>query len=657
MLSPSTGRTAGVEVRSLNEGGLVRSGESLSFVVHGDPGTTPELQLEIVLTDSHGNSVFRRTVSAPVMNEELKLLLPELEPGQYRVLFRTSGAGLTTDEQALTFFYTSGDYVVTGLSSYPPSTVPGAEITVQADLDYPEGEDPYVRWTQGATVLARGRVSDGLDRITWKAPQEQGVYPVTIELFPVPPPGNGDFPFSSARSMTARLYITSEPPQAAGVLGPDSSYYALFRFGVSLADRGLFEDRDPTDDRSRPAAEPFGGAAYSAGSPVSGYRIAPGAGIRYSRFILPLRSSAPSGPSEAAGTAPPSAGSVRTGSLAPCTITLLLVPEAQPEGGVLLTARSEDMALELFLAVDSEGRLTAALRTAQGGVVEFPSGIPALQAEVLQRVDLSLIPGEGTVTALWFLDGLQSAAVVRPVSLPEIVGPGLTVIGGEKGLKAVIVELGVYFRDEQGRPAVDPGIYRAEMRKRFGASLIMAEGFEGLHLPAGFLLTGGAAGSAAVTLAADPKTPGLLETPLFERALPATLIQLDSRTGFPPGSRIALQWEGETEGFAEIQVSRSGSAAVVDPRSPGQGAALEGLANRLVLRLSRDTLAGAPGGPESPGDDRSGAPELRDEPLQLPIRLPADRGGWLKVLVFGPTVPGSGPLELDRILIHRTTGP
>ncbi|MBN1838183.1 MAG: hypothetical protein JW820_20160 [Spirochaetales bacterium] len=657
VFSPSGEGAAVIEVRSLNEGGVMRAGESLSFVIHDDAGATDDLQLEIILTDAEGNSVWNRTLSDPPVNEELELLLPELEPGQYEILLRVGAGGSATSQQELSFFFVRGDYAVAGMSSYPPSTLPGAEILIQTDLEVPEGADPYIRWTQGDAILARGLLSEGLDAITWKAPREPGVYPVTVELFPVPPAGGADYTFSSALAMTARLYISAGASASAHALVPEASYYSLFHFDGTLQDRGQL--RTGTEGEAGAGAELFGSAAYVPGIPSDGLSIRAGSGMRYPRLILPL--SEAESPSGAAARA--------AGSLAPCTLTLALIPDGEPREATLLTTRSSNGRFGLILRFDAQGLLIATVRSADSAA-DLPSGIPALAAGVLQRVDLSLMIRGDTLTALWFLDGRQTAAVARMLPLREVGRAGAageTVIGGVGGFAGTVAELGVYFQDDQGRPAVDPGIYRAAMRKRFAASLILAEGFEGLYPPAGFVLegrtileegalilsSGPAAGEkpAAEVPAASGLNPAAsaprMETPLFERRLPGTIIELQTRSGFPAGSRIVLRWEGEKDGFAEIR-AEGGEAPVsgllLDPRAPGGAAALPRLPEGLLIRLSRDTLTVRP---------LSGGPDEQGQPASLPIGAATELSSWLTLSLVGPA--GDTPLQLDHIVIYGTS--
>jgi hypothetical protein len=434
--------------------------------------------------------------------------------------------------------------------------------------------------------------------------------------------------------MTARLFITATPPRSADALLPEASYYSLFHFDGSLQVLGRV-----TAETEISAAESFGGAAFVPDAAVPGYRIGSGAGIRYGRSILPGTASG------SPGTADGAAGSVRRGFV-PATVTVLVVPEEEPKGTLLLELRSDTGTALFSLRFDSEGALSAVLGT-PAGAVELPSGIRALASGTLQRLDLSLYVRDDTVAALWFLNGVQTAAVVRPALLPPVPDGATTVIGGENGFRGLIAELGVYYQDEQGRRTVDPGIYRSAMRKRFGSALILAEGFEGLYVPTGFGLRGEATpGSGVLSMNGG----SVLESPLFESVLPETILEIEARTGIPPGSRIVLSWEGEEKGFAEIR----GNGDYFDSGSSEREGSLDVVPNTLVLRLSERTLQ-IQSSPRSAEDAAEASGESRLS--ELSIRRSPEGSRWLRVTVVAPPEGSESSFELDRILVYGKPTP
>ena len=59
-----------------------------------------------------------------------------------------------------------------------------ASVMLKAELDIPAGADPYLRWSWKGKVLAKGTLGNGFGQILWVAPSDQGVYTITLELFP-----------------------------------------------------------------------------------------------------------------------------------------------------------------------------------------------------------------------------------------------------------------------------------------------------------------------------------------------------------------------------------------------------------------------------------------------------------------------------------------
>ena len=66
---------------------------------------------------------------------------------------------------------------------------------------------------------------------------------------------------------------------------------------------------------------------------------------------------------------------------------------------------------------------------------------------------------------------------------PMLRQDGTTVIGGPNGFSGVIDELGVYYRDDQGRPSADPAQYLRTAQRKYGRDLVLAYGFETANLP------------------------------------------------------------------------------------------------------------------------------------------------------------------------------
>jgi hypothetical protein len=600
VFGPQEAVPASIEVRSLKEGGLVPVGDSVRYVVHGQRQPGEDLVLEASLLDAAGAEVWSGTLATPQLEEELKLKLPGLPAGLYRLkLVLTRGSGAAVDKE-VPFFYVNGagDFAIEGISSFPPTIQPESRILLRADLRYPEGSDPYVRWTQDGQPLGGGRVSEGFHQVGWQAPKAEGVYPVQVELFPIPPPAGRDFRFTSPLLATAKLYVTPSAAAASEELGPVESYYLLFHF----------------DDSLRDAASPEGGEASVFGAASvskSGLRLAENAGARYPRPLLPTADGQP----------------------VPCTLTLLLELEQGAEGRDLVSTESSDKAFRLKLALDGEGRPWAELLLPTGAATRLPSGMPALEPGRTYRLDLSLLPTARSLTATWFLDGLQSSLTTLKTDGVPVQAGGSTLIGGQNGIRGLISELGVYYLDEGKRPSVDPGIYRWVMERRLGRRLILAEGFEGFRLPEGFqALPGGSARLAGGSLLLDPEA--VLTLPFFDlnsTASGKTVLEVVFAAPLPAGTAASLTWESDGKAFLDILPEGKALS------SGREVASFPALTDKLLLELGEKGLL-----LQTPDPGKG---------VELALPGPSlGRERWLSVSVRSPA--GETGVSIDRVLAY-----
>lgn len=602
LLSPQAATSAGIEVRSLAQGGIVQPDQPISFLVRGDKESKAPLLLEIALTNVSGQSVWSSNQESPLTDEELALRLPALETGEYRLTFNLSRASSPAVSKEITFFYVQGPYGITGISSYPPTIQPETRILLHAELAYPQGADPYLRWTQAGRVLGKGRLSEGLGQISWQAPKQEGVYAIQVELFPVAPAGGADYSFASSLALTTQLYVTAAAAASSDELGPKDSYFSLFHFAGSLR-----------DETSGAEAEVFGLAAPLPDG-RRGYRLAPDSGIRYGRLILPLNGDA----------------------LAPCTLTLRLVLEEGNAGRDLLSVQSPDRTFRLALSLDAEGLPLARLDLPAAPGLSLPSGIKSLAAGVAHRLDLSLIPSDETLTALWFLDGEQTSAESLEVKPAGLTAEGQTLIGGTNGFRGELTELGVYYRDERKRPSVDPGIYRFMMERKYGRRLVLAEGFEGFYLPEGFSAEPAAAARLALgRLALEPAAG--LNLPFFDlNGASAEKMELEIvlAAPLPPGATAVLGWEGDGKAFLEIH----SEGKALSPSGSGGQASFPPLTDSLKLTISAERLI----------------LQTESGPLNLVLPSPAGSERWLKLGLRSPA--GEKGLLFDHILVYQNSG-
>jgi hypothetical protein len=316
------------------------------------------------------------------------------------------------------------------------------------------------------------------------------------------------------------------------------------------------------------------------------------------------------------------------GELSPCTITFKLLSAGENvDRNLMVIDRSDEFRFRIFF--DSDGQLVATIG-AGDALLNLPSGIFYLETNRYRRIDLSLVPLQESLLALWFLDGRQTALISEAPLPGDLPQDGQTIIAGDSGFRGTITEMGVYYRDPLNRLSVDPGIYRKVMEQTHGRRLVLAEGFEGLYLPDPESWT---------VEATEPATlrggqlilpvASRLTLPYFELGGEETSFLVEFFGTIPPGSTVALQWEGADTPF--LAIDPTGYAVVDEESQDAKEFSPTGTNLRLTLTPTRVTLATA------------------NDPILYDIEPPAGTTSWLSVTLRSPAE--EAVLEIDTILI------
>ena len=609
MFTQPADQSEAIEVRSLTEGEILKPGEPITFVIHSGSQDGNALNLEIILSTVSGIRLWSTNESAPSINQELDLILPDLETGQYKIEFVISQETGATSQKELTFFYTPGEYSLVGIKSFPPTIFPGSESILKADLEYPAGADPFIRWTQNNKTIAGGLISGGWSEIIWSAPEEEGVYSIQVELFPFPPIVESDFHFTSPISMTARLYVSTKHILSENDLAPEESYYSLFHFNGDLQDFGASRGETSQVEAENPfQAELLGNPHLVSVGDHFGYRLTGSSGIKYPRLIFPVKS----------------------GQLQPFTLTIVLLIDSSSRGKDLVSVVSPGGSFSFLLYLDREGSPAAAIE-AGGREVRLSSGIDDFKTGQEYSLSLSIIPQAGSVTALWFLDGVQTAFSVQNIELKNLTNDGETLIGGTNGFQGIITELGVFNRDEKNRAAVDPEIFKRAMKKKYGRNLVLAEGFDGLYL------TDELSSKVSGTLEYGSLILGLetaLTLPAFEVSAERTVVEISFSRPVPPGSRISLFWENSQNPFFALRADPDTEQTTQIPYSIKVDKSL-----KLALSIKEIII-------ESPDFE---SPDLQST---FKLRKQDTETSWV---VLNLSSSASELMEIDQIIIYQSS--
>lgn len=468
LLLPVERNAAGIEIMSVTEGAILSPAGSFEVALRYDEDEVLPDGMLIELIDEAGNVLFSvELTQEEILQLPLPVLLPEdLEDGIYTVLVTVFQEESETASDRSVFFYTTEVYEIESIAAYPQIFYPGGSGLVLADLDVPEGADPYLRWSLSGEVVKSDLLSNGADTLQLDVPEREGVISILLEVFPFGPAAESEedtasdgsaFAFPSFISLEAQFFVSSTQEVDEFELGPEEYYYSLFHFRGETVDWGYHGNGD--------SAEAIGFPTLAIGGSSFGYLLDGSSGFVVDEALLPFgRTEEPA--SDAAGG------------------PLVLEAFSFSARFVLLTAkgslfRVEDSSGRTLFSVnfDADGQLAAAI----GSAVSAP--VQAALPDGYNELTLTIIPGDASIRVLWFVNGELVADEVTAYEPVEDPGAGTTYIGGLNGIHAIIDEIGIYHRVTDDGHLVDAEVFTRAMERLFGNDLVLAEGFDGTHLP------------------------------------------------------------------------------------------------------------------------------------------------------------------------------
>lgn len=442
-----------VVVDTIKKGTFVTSEDDIPLSLRYDRDEIVLDRLSIDLLSEDGEVLGSQQLSADELQQDQlpAIKLPELETGLYYLELKgyTVEDTLVIDEKT-EFFYVDGTYAVRNIISFPPVINPGTEALLAAQLQVPDQSDPYLRWSMGEETIAEGLLSEGLDKLQWDAPKNEGVYSVKIELFPVTP-ASGTFTFSSSVSLEIEVFVTRGESGTAGMLFPESSYYSVLHFEGDYTDNG---ERSSADD-----VYPIGNPEIDVRGNLFGYYIDEASGFTIDDFILPLDDS---------------------GTLRPFSLTMKLYLDEKAEKALFFETTSDSDNFSFSVETDPVDGLSCVLKSKNREIRSTSETDP--QHSIPSTFTLSVVPGEEEITFYWFFDGEPVKVEEKQMAVPSLSGEGSAVIGGKGGFTGVIDEFGIFYEDAQSRAATDPYVYSRRVREKMNGTILYADGFDGLYL-------------------------------------------------------------------------------------------------------------------------------------------------------------------------------
>lgn len=564
-MSPKTD-AADLQIISASDGQVFASGKSVPLMVSTQDTTkNHDVEIDVTLTSPAGESLSHNR-SAAVLNEQSPITLPSgLAAGLYRLDIVLYSAGEVVQKKSIPFFVACEGWKITGIRSFPPVITSGATVMLKAELQIPDGTNPYLRWSWKGKVIQKGMLSTGLGQILWDVPGEGGVYTITLELFPSAPAAGSDFSFTSSLSLSTDIIVSGSTGPARGRLGPASSFTSLLLLQASLADSGAGAKRT-----GRGKAEPIGSPEVVSLENGFGYRLDGRTGIRIPWLAIPIDS----------------------GNLRPFTISLGVSFDEIGSANNIVTAAASDGSFSLVISMNPQKAAPQAQISRAGAAPLFiPWAGPALSTKERVLLSLSIVPQPAGLSAQWFLDGVQVSSLTARYSIAGAKPEGSIAIGGDQGFKGVVDEFGVYAQDAAGRPSTEPDLYSRAQEEIYGTRLVLADGFDGITVTNGFSIEGNgrlAAGSVALAagarLALPPIRTGrsLSVTAALSRdsgRTAALLVQWEGSSAPPvvvlvPADTAGLSFRISSNGLSIVIPSTEGEKTVNLPAPGGSGESL-----------------------------------------------------------------------------------
>ncbi len=560
------GTGSDIQVTSVTDGQVVAKGSTLPLLISSsDSSRDRTIEVEVTLTSSSGEVVVQPVRTSATLNQQTSIALPSgLAPGLYRLDLVVYSNGETAQKKSSTFFVAPDGLKIMDITSFPPLVSVRSSVMLKADVQYPEGTNPWLRWSWKGKPIASGLLSGGYDQVLWTAPADEGVYAITLEMFPFPPADGTDFAFSTSLQLTTNVFVSTGKAQAKGDLGPESSYLVLLHMDGNLADAGTGAAAN-----GAPKASPVGKPRVVSLQDGFGYRLDGTDGIKLPWLGLP----------------------VDGGKLQPFTLSLGVSFDDPASAGTVVIVRTADAGFGLTVTMNGATKGPDAVLSLAGSAdFPIPWKGPALEAGKRVLLSLSIVPQQGSTSAQWFLDGLQVSSASAPLVPTVLRQSGSLLIGGDKGFKGIVDELGIYTTDAAGHPSPDPDLYLKACQDQYGSLLVFAAGFDGTDVPSGFTLQGPAQVSAGAVVLKPEAGLGL---PAI--AVDGTGAMVTATLAADSGRTATLQAAWDGGGPAIAPVSLSGDSGAFQFGVSGDGRSLLVAAGTTVrtLALSAPPAGGA----------------------------------------------------------------
>ena len=457
------------QVESIDEGKFVSKKDTIPVEIDLKLLEEEPSELVINLTDTEGTILASQKHFFDGEEEKVHLpdiVLPEIPEGQYilNYLFYNE-EGEFFYEEKVSFFYITQTYEITGIWSFPNAIHPRSTAMLRAGINAPEESNPYLRWKVGDSIVSEGYYSEGAQEFSWGAPEIEGIYTVTLELYPIMP--EEELTFSSEIQMSTEIYVTSEPEPEKNELQPEEHYYSLFHFRGNNLDAGYRTNAGKASFSGNPEMK-LEGETY-------GYYLDGTSGFTVQDLLLPTEEQ----------------------RLLPFSLVIRGIFDPFTPNRDIFSSSTSDGSFSFRVGTDANGLLRVVVRN---GGESAESVLSAEETAYFQNgerkpetVIISLVPSSGTkngdepeteaLVVLWYTRETFLHRELLSVSPQLKSGTGTALLGGKNGAAGLIDEFGIFHNRQGTESNIIESVYENSLEEEYGLDLRFAEGFDSFSLP------------------------------------------------------------------------------------------------------------------------------------------------------------------------------
>ena len=542
---------------SIREGAVLIGDQSVQLNLEYDEASErlPDY-LEIQIFDQEGKSLGTQTIESDELFGPLpSVSTAENKQGMFSLELRLyDQQGELLEKKVVPFFKVQQYPRIVQIEAYPPGGLyPGSTGLLIPTVT--GGNAVWVRWSIDSELLAKGPLKKFNGGFEWNAPAQEGVYSITLEVFPeVPPEGQTDFAFESPITSEVQLYVQGQSGSRLDDFGSENHYHTLMHLDGTFRDTGVHSANFSS----------IGKPVLAVDDNVFGYYFSSEDGVR-------------SDPGEFSFSAPANSE--------PFSINLRLKPASDIQENTHLLSVQGSTGEDILQLLTDRGGAVFLQNPASGEVLQRPDNF---SFKGLRELSISFVPQNEGVTIKWYRNG---RLVYRgSISNEQFTGEtwfGLQLGGalasggtsGEKGgFEGLFDELGIYAYDEAGEPSADTGIYKRWVQRELGErEVLAAEGFE--SRPKDTLPVG--SGSSSVLAELKQNWEKVWLNIYFENGLidPEAAMQI----GPKDGPKVRIRFDGT---IMKPEDSNTVPTETIENQSAGFAAS----SKRGIERISPDAL-------------------------------------------------------------------